>query len=162
MEDDAHKCIGACYPPDVIYYNPITLHIIKNKHPSCPIYPSNGRASTYCSNPDANATLTELFDSLVSMASSPHLFLSQFYDLNNIHDVNIFLKNEITILPKNTQKRILKAIFETCRDETEFPTKEYIEKLYDTYDGKLTITKLAKRVLKVKNDLNVVDIYENI
>ena len=31
------NCIGPCYPPNVVYYNPSTLTAIKSEKPTCPI-----------------------------------------------------------------------------------------------------------------------------
>jgi hypothetical protein len=168
MPKIAKRCIGACYPPDTIFYNPITLQAIKNNYASCPIFPEDNdwqQLSRSCNNPNTkeNAPTIELFENF-PYASNANMFLQQIYDISNLDEMNLFFKNEMDILPLLTRKRIIKASYEEYRRDREFPTKEFIEQLHKTMnkrgDTNISLTKLAKKVMKAKDDENVVDIYK--
>ena len=167
MNNEINKnCIGPCYPANTLFYNPVTMRAIKNNYTSCPIYPTNNLdlVSTKCSNNniDENYKTYQLFDNSYKVANSPHMFLKQIYELHNFNEIEDFLKVLIFTKPLYTQKRILEAIFETYRTLNEFPTNNFINSMFnikECFSKNITKEKLKKRILKVKNDYNVSDLF---
>jgi len=150
-----YNCIGPCYPPNTIYYNPMTLTFIKSDFPSCPIKKKeilldNGNKTTIyadkCYTVDINKGYIyfDIFDDSVKIANSANLFLVQIYNINNISDVIFFLNNSIDILPLYSQRRILKAIFEVYYKYIEFPKIFFSKK----------ISTILKKIYKIKNNFN--------
>ena len=144
------------------------MRAIKNNYASCPVYPTSNDISSFsaqCSNYKSNENYKthQLFDNAYKVANSPHMFLKQIYELHNFEDVEHFLKVLIATKPFYTQKRILEAIFETYRTLNEFPTDNFINSLNDIkiiYSKKITKEKLRKKVLKIKNNYNIINLFD--
>lgn len=130
------NCIGPCYPPGIVFYNPLemTSHI-NNDEPMCPIFPifynNMHKTNDICNKDDINNNYAEfdIFNDFFQIASNHYTFLSQIYNINNITDTVHFITNNFDVLPIYSQKRLLNSIFEVYYIYIEFPKKIFVEKL---------------------------------
>jgi len=165
--NDGYNCIGPCYPPNTIYYNPSTLTFIKSSFPSCPIKKreiilDNGNKTTIyadkCNEKDINKghNYFDIFNDSVQIAETPNMFLKQIYNINNISDVIIFLNYSTDILPLYSQRRLLKAIYEVYYKYIEFPklffSKKIIQILKQIY--KITYDFGEKKIISDLDEIN--------
>ena len=151
---NGYNCIGPCYPPNTVYYNPLTLTPIKSTFPSCPIKEidivDNGEVNTIyadkCNDKDINKGYLyfDIFSDSVQIAKTPDMFLKQIYNIGTISDVITFLNSSVDILPLYSQRRILKAIFEVYYKYIEFP------KLF--FSKKIII--ILKQIYKLQHNFN--------
>lgn len=136
---NGYNCIGPCYPPNTIYYNPSTLIAIKSKYPTCPIKKTeidiDGQKkyiyADKCNVSELNDEYLnfDIFNDSVQIANSSDDFLKQIYKILNISDVVIFLNNSIDIIPIYSQRRILKAIYDVYYKYIEFPKLFFSDKI---------------------------------
>ncbi len=131
ISSNNYKCVGPCYPPGINYYNPFNLIPIKSDVATCPINPKNGIIFDKCNlnDIDKNYQNFDIFKDIINIASTPNLFLKQIYHIYNISDVIYFLNDTIDTMPIYTQRRVLKAIFETYYKYIEFPKLLFVSKL---------------------------------
>ena len=137
ISNKGYKCIGPCYPPNTIFYNPLGLIPTLSSEPTCPIKKSFDNEygkfiyADKCNIEDINYNYNNLdiFDESVKIALTSDLFLKQIYNIKNISDVVIFLNDTINNLPIYSQKRILNCIIKTYKNINEFPFKIIIEKI---------------------------------
>jgi hypothetical protein len=163
---DGYNCIGPCYPPNTIYYNPLTLTPIKSKFPSCPIKEvdivNGGKVITMyadkCNEADiSNSYINfDIFSDYVQIAKTSDLFLKQLYGITNISEAIIYLNSSIDTIPIYSQRRLLKAIFEVYWKYVEFPKIFFSKKL-------VTILKQIYKIShnfdenQIISDLNTID-----
>ena len=95
----------------------------------------------------------DIFNDAVQIASTSNIFLKQVYGINNITDLVNFLSDSIDTLPIYSQRRLLKAIFETYYKYVEFPKLLFVKKIYlilkkiyklNDLDEKIILNKLEK------------------
>lgn len=162
------NCIGPCYPPNTIYYNPYTLTPIKSEFPSCPIKKrhidlENGKKNFIyadkCNDNDVNKGYItfDVFSDVVQICTTSIDFLKQIYGINNIVDVVHLLSNTIDTLPIYTQRRLLKAIFEVYYKYIEFPKILFSKKILNVLNNIYKLDKLNEK--KIIDDLE--KIYNN-
>ena len=156
------ECIGPCYPPNVVFYNPITLIGIKSSQPTCPIKSQtiinkNNKKEKILAdkcnieNIDKNYMSFDIFNDTVRIATTDYMFLNQIYNITNINDVVNFISNSFDVLPIYTQRRLLNSIFITYYKYIEFPKKIFIQKL----------SFILENIYKIKN-LNNNKIFEDL
>lgn len=163
------NCIGPCYPPDTIYYNPLNLVPIRVPSlPSCPTkkyeVDIEGETNTLyydiCHPEDINkGYLTfDVFNDVVQIANTPNNFLKQIYSISNISDLVHFLSNSFDTLPIYSQRRLGKVIFEVYWKYVEFPKSLFIKKLINILIRiyKIDISKLSdeKKIIKELDRIN--------
>lgn len=160
---EGFECVGPCYPTDTYYYNPLNLTLIRNPFPSCPIKPTNvvkddettyKKMSAKCYEEDIGEgnIRYDIFSDNTQISTSPYNFLSEIYDLNNIVDVVNFLSNSIDLLPIYSQRRLLKAIYESYYKYIEFPKLLFCKKLLIVLENIYKITNLNEN--KIMSKLN--------
>ena len=167
-----YNCIGPCYPPNTIYYNPSTLTAIKSKYPSCPINKTeikiNGEKkyiyADKCNESNINGEYLnfDIFDDTVQIANTPNNFLKQIYGIQNISDVVIFLNNSIGTMELYSQKRVLKAIYEVYYKYVEFPKLFFLDKICKILSEIYNLKKISSKDIIHDLDLlksNTHDIY---
>jgi hypothetical protein len=128
---DKYKCIGPCYPANMLYYHPLTLQAIKSKSNSCPVKQQKIgdkiKIKDKCVlNENFDYEGYDMFADVVQVATSDNAFLEQIYNIKNIYDVELFLENNIKQLPNLSQKRILNSIYKVYRDNDSFPSNNFI------------------------------------
>lgn len=149
---DGYDCIGPCYPPNTVYYNPLTMTYIKADVPTCPIKTTeitleNGqKTKIYADECDAKFinkgyTYFDMFNDSVKIATSPNNFLKEIYQIKDIYGVVMFLNSSYDTIPLYSQRRLLKAIYEVYYKFVEFPKILFIKK----------INQILIKVYKLKN-----------
>ena len=159
-----YNCIGPCYPPYTIFYNPLTMASHKNEESVCPIKPKfsiiNDKKQMIqfdkCATEDINTNYMEfdIFNDFFQLATNYDMFLSQIYKINNITDSVHFITNSLEMLPIYSQKRLLNAIFEVYYRYIEFPKKIFIEKLQNVLEQVYQIENIDEK--KILSDLNLI------
>lgn len=167
---NGYNCIGPCYPPNTIYYNPSSLIAIKSKYPTCPVNEkiknSDGEYEVIYAdkcdpqNISEDYTDYDIFDYYFQIVLTSDDFLKQIYKLNNIIDVIYFISDSIDVLAVYSQKRIIKAIYEVYYKYIEFPKKLFSDKIYKIL---ITIYKINKKITSndILNELNNLKLIEN-
>jgi hypothetical protein len=157
-----YKCIGPCYPANVVYYHPLTLQAIRSKSNSCPIRQiakNNGiKIKDKCTlNEDYDYENYDMFADIVQMATSDNVFLEQIYNIKSIYDVELFLENNIIQLPILSQKRILNSIYKVYRDNDSFPSNNFVSLvkkiLVKNYDYKIKSKKIITKIMDNKHNV---------
>ena len=155
-----YKCIGPCYPPNMLYYNPLSLQAIKNKYSTCPIYPQKIgdklKIKDKCIlNENYDYDGYDMFSDVVHVATSDNIFLEQIYNIKTINEVELFLENNINQLPNLSKKRIVNSIYMVYRDNDLFPSESFILqvknllKLYYNIDMKTS--KIIDKIMNNKH-----------
>lgn len=165
------KCIGPCYPANMLYYHPLTLQAIKSKSNSCPIEQqkigSKIKIKDKCEPiKDYNFDSYDLFADPIQIAINDEVFLSQIYNINNIYDLGLFLDNNIKQLPILSQKRILNSIYKTFRDDDLFPNNNFVKQVKkitkNIYDIDVKSKKIIKLIMENKHHKMWNDIFYEI
>lgn len=159
---NGNNCIGPCYPPNTIYYNPTSLVALKSKFPTCPInakknISDNGDNIIYaerCDKSNINDDYLDfdIFDDFFQIADSSNNFLIQIYEINNIVDCINFLNNSLDIMPIFSQKRLLCAIFDVYYKYIEFPKLFFSSKVLKIITEIYKLKKISSS--DIVNDLN--------
>jgi hypothetical protein len=158
-EGNKYKCIGPCYPANMLYYHPLTLQAIKSKSISCPIKQqkigNKIKIKDKCTlNPDYDFSNYDMFADIVQIATSDKLFLEQIYNIKNIYDVELFINNNIKQLPLLSQKRILNSIYKVYRDNDAFPNEDFIKLIkniiYDVFNIKIKSKNILSKIMNNK------------
>lgn len=172
---EGYDCIGPCYPPNTIYYNPLNLTITLSEFPSCPIKEkvvlnSDGKKnkiySDRCYDKDINKghMYFDIFSDYIQISTTSEKFLAEIYNLNNISDIVYFMSNSIDTLPIYSQRRILKAIFEVYYKYAEFPKNLFSKKILFVLKNIYKINNLDEnKILKKLNNSSenkITDIYD--
>jgi hypothetical protein len=166
-----YKCIGPCYPANMLYYHPLTLQAIKSKHSSCPIevqkIGNKVKIRDECTlNENYDYESYDMFSDVVQVATSDNIFLEQIYDIKNIYDVELFLENNIKQLPNLSQKRILNSIYRVYRDNDSFPNNNFIslvKNLLNYYYGiDMKSKKIISKIMDNKHNKLWENIFENL
>jgi hypothetical protein len=172
------NCIGPCYPPGIVFYNPLTMSSQVNyKNPSCPIKPKIItvddkkiiREVDTCKSEDINNNYAEfdIFNDFFQIAVNDNMFLSQIYNINNIKDTVHFITNNFDSLPIYSQKRLLISIFEVYYKYIEFPKKIFIEKLKNVLEVIFQIKNIQEKKIILELDkinklnINLYEYFEN-
>lgn len=159
-DKEKYKCIGPCYPANTMYYHPISLQGIKNNFSSCPIksVKIDGKQKIYenCSiNNEFNYNDYDIFADIFQLASTEKLFLEQIYNIYNINDANLFIKNNLNELPTFSQKRIIESIYKVYRDNELFPSNEFLDIVQKilkiNYDIDVKTNKILNKIMKNKH-----------
>lgn len=178
-----NQCIDECYYPNTIIIHPYTLEKISNTSaPFCPInpkYDSNvGKIVKIgeCKHPTHK--IQQLDKKFELGMLNPYIefqnktFISLYYNIHNIQDGNIWLKNNKNIQHLYTRKRILNCIFNVYGpvmdiiDDAIVDTlldiikQKYIKKMYKQLhkyigiiDGNIKIVEPNTNKLESKNNL---------
>ena len=170
---NGYECIGPCYPPNVVFYNPITLTGIKASYSSCPIkiqkvIDNNKKEKKILAdkcnieNVDKNYNSFDIFTDSFKIVPNDYMFLKQIYNISDINDVVNFMSNSMDVLPIYSQRRLLKSIFITYYKYIEFPKKIFIQKLMFILENIYKIKKIDEN--KIYEDLeniinNSLDLY---
>lgn len=171
------NCIGPCYPPNTVYYNPLTLTPIKVDLPSCPtkkyddVIDGEKKNTLYydiCNPEDINKGYLsfDLFNDVVQIANTPNNFLKQIYSINGIADLVHFLSNSFDTLPIYSQRRLAKVIFEVYWKYIEFPKSLFAKKLIEILNQiyRIDKNKLSdeKKIIKALDKINAdsLDLYD--
>lgn len=152
---DGFNCIGPCYPPNTIYYNPLSFTPIKAIYPSCPIKKTtitneNNQKEIIFSDKCYEKDIGEghiyfdIFNDSVQIANTPDIFLKQIYSIKNMYDVVVFLNSSIDNIPIYSQRRLLMAIYEVYYKYVEFPKQLFLKK----------IIRVLKQIYKITQELD--------
>ncbi len=162
---DNKQCIGPCYPPHTLFYNPIYLVPYRGEEDKdylCPTFKFYNKFTEsyqgfdYCNPEDVNENYKnfDIFDDVLRIASTDELFLHQIYDINNIFSATQFINDSIEIMPVYTQKRILNCIFNVWCNDINFPYAIFSEKvsyvLKSIYNINLDPEKIKNKIIKTK------------
>ena len=159
-QGDKYKCIGPCYPANMLYYHPLTLQAIKSKKNSCPIEQHKVgdkiKIKDKCVlNENYDYENYDMFADVIQVATSDEVFLDQIYNIKNIYDVELFLDNNIIQLPILSQKRILNSIYKVYRDNDSFPSSNFIalvkSVIKKNYDIEIKSKKILSKVMDNKH-----------
>lgn len=169
-----NKCIGPCYPPNVIFYNPINLQSFKNPTESmCPIKKTRIddkiKYIDKCYPIDENYEKYDLFNDNVSICKNDNEFLSQIYNIKNLQDSVHFLDDNFDILPLYSKIRLINAIVNVYSNFIEFPhklasikIKNILDELYDTKINENKIySSIMNQVEKKKKINNIIEYFGN-
>jgi hypothetical protein len=159
ISSNNYRCVGPCYPPGVNYYNPFNLIPIISDFPSCPVDPKGKKGIIFdkcnVNDIDENYQNFDIFKDIINIASTPNLFLKQIYHIYNISDIVYFLNDTVDILPIYTQRRVLKAIFETYYKYVEFPKLLFISKLKNVLEKIYNIKNLnPQKTLSILDNIS--------
>ena len=166
-----YKCIGPCYPANMLYYHPLTLQAIKSKNSSCPIelqkIGDTIKIKDKCIlNENYDYENYDMFSDVVQVATSDNVFLKQIYNIKTIYDVELFLENNIRQLPNLSQKRILNSIYRVYRDDDSFPNNNFISlvKILINYYYKIDMKskKIISKIMDNKHTKLWDNIFENL
>ena len=164
-----YKCIGPCYPADMLYYNPLSLQAIKNKYSTCPIYPqkigNKLKIKDKCVlNKNYDYDSYDMFSDVVQVATSDNVFLEQIYNIKTIYEVELFLENNINQLPNLSKKRMINSIYRVYRDNDLFPNNNFISQvkflLKFYYNIDMKSTKIINKIMDNKHSKIYTDIFE--
>jgi len=114
------NCIGPCYPPNTIFYNPITLNAaVSNVDSLCPI--QSKEQFDICNINDVSPDFKkfDIFEDIIQIGSTNELFLKQLYKIYNYTDAINFFNDDIDNLPIYSQKRILNSIYYSYKNSIE-------------------------------------------
>lgn len=174
INNNNNKCIGPCYPPNVIFYNPINLQSFKNPSDSmCPIKKTkindNIKYIDKCYPVDDNYENYDIFNDNVSICKNDDEFLKQIYNINNLGDSVKFLDDDFDILPLYSRIRIINAIVNVYLNFIEFPhklssikVKNILDELYDTkIDENKIYDNIMRHVEKKKKFNNIIEYFGN-
>jgi hypothetical protein len=96
----------------------------------------------------------DMFVDIIQIATSYDNFLKQIYELTNLEEIEIFLKNNINELPILSQQRILNAIYHVYKDNNLFPSTNFVSTLKNilnkNYNIKIKSKKIINRIMKNK------------
>lgn len=164
---NGYKCIGPCFPPNTIYYNPASLVAIKSKDITCPVREKINLNGNYkymyadqCESKNIFKDYMDydIFDDYFQIVSSSNDFLKQIYKLNNIIDIIHFISDSIDVLPIYSQKRLIKAIYEVYYKFIEFPKKIFSDKIHKILNKIYQINKIItpNDILNELNNLKLI------
>ena len=168
-QGEKFKCIGPCYPAEMLFYHPLTLQGIKNKYNSCPIRLTKVNndiiTNDKCKvNTDFDYDNYDMFADIFQVAKSDDDFLNQIYNIRNIHEVEIFLENNLNQLPNLSQIRILNSIYKVYRDNDLFPSKTFIlnikKILKNNYNIDLNKEKILNKIMLDKHNKKNNDLFK--
>lgn len=160
-QGEKYKCIGPCYPANMLYYHPITLQAIKSKHDSCPInvqqIGNKKKIKDRCLlNENYDYENYDMFADVVQVATSYNVFLEQIYNIKDINEVELFLANNIKQLPKLSQKRILNCIYKVYRNNDFFPSENFITLVKELvkyyYEIEMKTKKIISKIMDNKHN----------
>jgi len=161
-QGEKYKCIGPCYPANIVYYHPLTLQAIKSKSNSCPIRQTKEgvrfKIKDKCVlNENYDYEQYDMFADVIQVATSDNTFLEQIYNIKNIYDAELFLENNITQLPTLSQKRILNSIYKVYRDNDSFPSNNFVSLvknlLKKNYDAQIKSKKIISKIMDNKHGI---------
>lgn len=158
------KCIGPCYPPNTILYNPYNLCMTIESEPTCAIKPKKVKIGVdeivdnfeTCDveDIDYNYKNFNILNDDVLLFGDDNIFLDYVYDISNLQNLKFYLLNSFSDLPVYTQRRLLRSMFIVYYDFVDFPKKIFIEKIKFVLDEIYKI-KLSSSI--IFEDLDLID-----
>ena len=158
-QGNKYKCIGPCFPANMLYYHPLTLQAIKSKNNSCPIelqkIGDKIKIKDKCTlNEKYNYNNYDMFADVIQVATSDNNFLEQIYNIKNIYDVELFLENNMKQLPNLSQIRIINSIYKVYRDNDSFPSNNFVSLVKSlikkNHDIKIKSKKILSKIMENK------------
>jgi hypothetical protein len=163
------NCIGPCYPPNVLFYNPLTLTVSTNTNAACPIVREFSKDEykdvDICNIEDISYDYSkyESFEDIIQIISTPHLFLKQIYKINNYSDALLFMQDSMDFLPIYSQRRIISSLFLEYRFKSNFVNKLFITKvkniIKNIYNIKLHSIDIKNKILDIIDKENYIDLF---
>lgn len=161
---NGQNCIGPCYPPQTAFYNPLYMTGLIFDYPACPIQSvtidGHQKDADRCEEPDQNFSQLQydMFDNSVQIVKNDDMFLSQIYQIDDIHQMLDFIDTTLEQLPIYSQRRLLRAIYYVYHKFPEFPMNNFVDKLCvvmdKIYNLKISSQDLSKRLKKLPEDAN--------